>query len=205
MLQIFNYFTTILCLYIGTKQLTDDRIIASYTTSRFIYTYTYTYTYTFTKLTTDIINYYAKLMICYYLYDLLLYIATDAPGKCRGIIHHIITLILILSHVSNYLPMGIGIHYIMLFEYSNFFLLIFQLCNEKQWVKARNIIAFPFVVTYIPIRLIVIPLYSVKYVDILQGMSHLQLILYAPLILFINIFPCIFDHNRVEIYTFSDK
>jgi hypothetical protein len=189
---MLTHLMSIVCMYFGTKAITNDRIIASYTTSM-VTTGRVVYGYMTNEITPTVIDYYGGLLVCYYLYDLLLYIVTDTSGRCRGIAHHSVTLVLILLHLSEWLPIAIGLYYIILFEYSNIFLLLFQLCNEKHWIRMRNIVSIPFVVTYVPIRLIVIPIYSLKYVTVLSSMPYVYAFCCLLLLLFVDVFSIYFS------------
>jgi hypothetical protein len=128
------------------------------------------------------------LIISYYVYDIVYQDWTNQPNKWVYIKHHIVAIIVIYSHIIEVLPMQIGINYLTLFEFSNTFLLLFTFFHKQKWKTARNIAAFPFVFTYVPLRMIAIPMYSLHYIPYIRSqMILLQLVNYAMLT-FLNAF-----------------
>lgn len=135
-----------------------------------------------------------SLLIAFYVYDTQKILMGDftITDKLTYVPHHFVTIALIMGQVYNMYPLRIGMWYLTMFEFSNFFLQFFHLFHKKQWLVARNVITYPFVLTYVPIRGIVIPLYSIKFVPYLSLLPLTYKITYFCLFSFVNIFSIYF-------------
>lgn len=183
--MIFYLFSLTL-VYLGFKHVVRDDVY-----SRFVLPISvnicYILTYLFASRTPYIITNMGNLLVSHYIVDTgILYISKDA-SKWLYIIHHIITVILLEIHLYDILPLSIGITYLTLFEFSNTFLYIYQLCQQKQWTYLQyNVVLYPFVFTYVPLRLLAIPIYSLKYMII--SLEYKYKILSLCLIGFVDLF-----------------
>jgi hypothetical protein len=127
--------------------------------------------FTLTTLTAEQVYQYGSFLLAFYTFESLLYLFTNMAHKYSMIIHHMVTLKLIVSHMTGILPPIIGGRFFVLFETSNMFLLPWQMCHKKGWITARNILSYPLFITYVPIRLIGIPMYTLtKYTQPLWHM-----------------------------------
>jgi hypothetical protein len=137
----------------------------------------------------SVIKDYSAFILSYFIIDLCLYNFSNRPNKYIFITHHLTAIKIISLHLTGILPIDLGIYYLFMFEVSNSFLLFFQLFNEKQWITLRNITIIPFVLTYVPLRLIIIPLYSLNYNEIIKNMDDKFMAIYCfTLLWFINLF-----------------
>lgn len=139
-------------------------------------------------------EYMMSLLIAFYIFDTQKMCMEDFTflDKVTYIPHHIVTIALILGQVCNIYPLRIGMWYLTMFEFSNFFLQFFQLFHKKRWITARNIITYPFVLTYIPIRGVLIPLYSLNFIPHLALLSSTYKLSFFCLFAFVNIFSIYF-------------
>lgn len=135
-----------------------------------------------------------SLLIAFYVFDTQKVLMEDftLSDKLTYIPHHLVTIALIMGQVYNIYPLEIGLWYLTMFEFSNFFLQFFNLFQKKQWITARNIIAYPFALSYVPIRGIVIPLYSMKFIPYLSLLPLTYNITFVSLFAFVNIFSVYF-------------
>ena len=173
-----------------------DKIITTYALSIFINT-TYLFAVSFSRfqpsynLAVTCMN----LLIAYYAFDTnrLLY-SNDATtsDKVTYIPHHIVSIALIGGQIDNLYPMQYGMWFLTFFELSNVFLLIFQVANKKKCEWLKKLVAYPFVLTYIPLRGVVIPIYSLKFVPYLMLLSSKLCVLYSLMFLFIDMFSLYF-------------
>jgi hypothetical protein len=134
---------------------------------------------------------YANWMLAYFIVDgtLLLYSPFQRPDSYNFVIHHIISMKLIQAHVDSVFPVSIGIQFLALFELSNFFVQLFQMCHWQDWVTAKHVILYPFIAVYVPIRMFVIPYYSyLHYLPFIRNMQWGQCIYYGAMLLFVNMF-----------------
>lgn len=131
------------------------------------------------------------LLVSHYIIDTGICYCSKDYGRWIYIIHHIITILLLKAHLWNILPLSIGITYLTLFEFSNTFLYIYQLCQKKRWVYLQyHVVVYPFVFSYVPLRLVAIPLYSLNYLS--ADMGYYTKILCFILIGFVNLFSMFF-------------
>jgi hypothetical protein len=137
-----------------------------------------------------------SILIAYYVFDTnkLLNNNNDKKEKYTYILHHIVSVSLIMGQVANIYPLSIGMWYLTMFEFSNFFLQFFNLAQNLGWMRARNIIAYPFALTYIPLRGVAIPIYSIKFYPYLVTLTTSKMILFFSLFSFINIFSMYFSY-----------
>ena len=142
----------------------------------------------------QVANLMMSLLIAYYIYDTHNLLMKDftITDKVTYIPHHIVTIALIMGQVYNMYPLRIGMWYLTMFEFSNFFLQFFNLFHKKQWIAARNIVTYPFVLTYVPIRGIVIPLYSIKFIPYLSLLPSMYKFTFLSLFAFVNLFSVYF-------------
>lgn len=136
-----------------------------------------------------------NLLIAYYIFDTnkLLYNSnTIYSDKITFIPHHIVSVILIAGQLYNLYPIQHGMWFLTFFELSNVFLLLFQVANKKKCEWLRNIVAYPFVFTYIPLRGIVIPVYSLNFVPYIMLMPPALCVLYSLMFVFIDMFSLYF-------------
>ncbi len=137
-----------------------------------------------------------SMIISYYIYDInkLLWSSSTLSEKITYVPHHIVSIILIGGQVYDFYPLSIGMVYLTMFEFSNFFLQFFQLSQKKKWLKLRNIVTCPFALTYIPVRGICIPLYSLKFIPYIRMMNVYLSVIYTLLFIFINGFSMYFSY-----------
>jgi hypothetical protein len=135
-----------------------------------------------------------SLLIAFYIFDTQKVLMEDFTiiDKLTYIPHHLVTIALILGQFYHMYPLEIGMWYLTMFEFSNFFLQFFHLFHKKQWITARNIITYPFALTYIPIRGVVIPLYSVKFIPYLSLLPSTYKTTFVCLFSFVNVFSMYF-------------
>jgi hypothetical protein len=112
-----------------------------------------------------------SLLLGYYTFDTIRLLYAKEKGDAVYIIHHCFTLLLMMLHVWEVLPLHIGCVFLSLFELSNVVLIPYQLCLEKGWREIRYKLSHPMVYTYVPLRLIVIPLSSLLYLPYMRDMS----------------------------------
>lgn len=135
-----------------------------------------------------------SLLIAYYTFDTqkLLMGKESLNHKLTFIPHHIVSIALIGGQLFHLYPLTYGMWFLTFFELSNVFLQFFQLANKKQWKTMRDIFAYPFVLTYIPFRGVVIPLYSLKFIPYILQLHPALRVTYFGLFAFINTFSVYF-------------
>ncbi len=146
------------------------------------------------KPTHDVAELIMSLLIAFYIIDTQKIFTEDftLQDRLTYIPHHIITIALIMGQAYNLYPLEIGMWYLTMFEFSNFFLQFFQLFHKKNWKTARNIITYPFALTYVPIRGIIIPIYSLNFIPHIMVMSKMNMFLFSYLFTFVDIFSVYF-------------
>lgn len=103
----------------------------------------------------------AKMMMAYYAVDTSIFVfARRQPSRYVFITHHIAAMKLIRLTLRGILPIQNMARLALLFDLSNAILIPYQLCREKGWMRAADALALPFAITYIPIRLVAIPVYT---------------------------------------------
>lgn len=190
---IIPYFAVLMTFYDLLESYTRDKVISLYTITISI-NLIYIYINLFITLTPTIINHVLSIIIAYYLFDINHQSVSNQKDKWTFIIHHIITIQLLLVHAHGLLPLSTGIQFLTYFEYSNMFLQLFQICNKKKWKAARDIVSLPFIFTYVPLRLVVIPVHSIQYFSFLTTMSYssMTMLYLVGLITFVDIFSMYF-------------
>jgi hypothetical protein len=162
MLAYFTHFTI--------NYITSDKVMADYGVPM-LYNIGYLitavssilYNYSIQQRLT-IIKHVISALVGYYSMDIVnLYFDQNAKYRLAYIVHHIASIQLLYLHYIGVLPLSVGIIYLTLFEVSNLFLLPYQLCLYKGWNTMKYKLAHPMVYTYVPIRLVAIPLCSVMY------------------------------------------
>jgi hypothetical protein len=135
-----------------------------------------------------------SLLIAYYTFDTqnLLMGKESLTHKLTFIPHHIVSVALIGGQLLKLYPLTLGMWFLTFFELSNFFLQFFQLANKKQWKTLRSIFAYPFVLTYIPFRGIIIPIYSLKFIPHILQLHPVLCVTYLGLFAFIDTFSVYF-------------
>jgi hypothetical protein len=97
----------------------------------------------------------------------------DKKAKFRTIyiFHHLVSVQLLYFHYCGMLSLSVGTVFLTLFELSNLFLIPYQLCANKGWNASKYLLAHPMVLTYVPIRLLAIPVCSLFYWSSLQTLN----------------------------------
>jgi hypothetical protein len=132
---------------------------------------------------------YATWFSAYYLVDGSLLVQYHQDDAYNFIVHHIVSLKLIQAHVENVFSVTKGIQFLALFEFSNLFMQMFQMCHWQGWERAKRVLVYPFVVTYVPLRLIAIPYYSIMhYSPTILRMKLGGMLYYGLMLLFVNAF-----------------
>jgi hypothetical protein len=159
--------------------VSNDKVIADYGVP-FMYNVGYLFTvlsslmyeYSVQQRAT-IINHVISALVGYYITDTVtLYFDKTAKYRLAYMMHHVVSIQLLYLHYCGVLPLSIGIIYLTLFEVSNLFLPLYQLCLYKGWHITRNKLAHPMVFTYVPVRLIAIPLCSIMYWYAFEKYNH---------------------------------
>jgi hypothetical protein len=133
------------------------------------------------------------LLVSQYIHDTFLNIYYDFREKYMYLIHHIAAITLLVLHAYNILPISIGFTYLNLIEYSNVFVGFFHICNQLQWKLGRSIFAYPLFISYVPLRLFVLPYYSLSYKHSLLQLNNFPLqVLTFNLLLYVNVFSMYF-------------
>jgi CDP-diglyceride synthetase len=188
---IIPYFFLIVSCYYGTKFVTNDTTTALYTLVIGINA-VFCLARAYLPITQQVIEHMLGMIAAYYVFDIHHQIATNQPDKWMYVNHHVVTLQLILTHSNHMLPVSVGIGFLTLFEYSNTFLQIFQLCHKKGWKTARSFVSIPFVLTYVPLRLVAIPLKSLQYIPYIMSYSLLTKVYLLSLLAFVDVFSMYF-------------
>jgi hypothetical protein len=128
------------------------------------------------------------LLLGYYIYDTIKLLSSKQKNKWSYILHHIVTIQLLIFHGVDVLPLSIGIPFLTFFEISNLFLIPYQLCNEKQWTNLKYKLTKPMVFTYVPFRLFVIPYWSIFYFSHMKNMHYLLYYYITLMIGLINLY-----------------
>lgn len=189
---IIPYYACLCLCFRGIKRWTNDETVSLYSIILFI-NLSFIHAMNYYEVTPSLTHHFITLLLAYYIFDIEYQIQTNQRYKVTYVLHHIVTILLIMTHVYNILPLNVGVKYLTLFEYSNTFLSLFQLCHKKHWITARNMFTFPFVFTYVPLRLIAIPWQSLKYLPaVFQHSSILTRVYCLALLSYINIFSMYF-------------
>lgn len=174
---------------------TDDKVIPSYFLNIFVnITYISVLLIKNFEPTYHLAELMMSLLIAFYIIDTQKMLSKEftLKDKLTYVPHHIITIALIMGQAYKLYPLEIGMWYLNMFEFSNFFLQFFQLFHKKKWITARTIITYPFALTYVPIRGIIIPLYSIKFIPYIMVMSRMNMYTYSFLFTFVDIFSIYF-------------
>ncbi len=140
---------------------------------------------------------YGSMIMIHYLYDTILYFYyQELPDKYLYVLHHVAALSLISKYMMGSISCESGAFLLLLFEYSNTCLNIWFLFHILKLKVLRNIVAYPFSLTYIPIRTVIIPIFSYYYVryELLYSPSLTNLEIWNILCLFVflNVFSVVF-------------
>jgi hypothetical protein len=132
---------------------------------------------------------YATWMSAYFLVDSSLLLQFQHEDAYNFIVHHIVSIKLIQAHVENVFSISSGMHYLAIFELSNLFMQMFQMSHWQGWERAKRVLVYPFVATYVPLRLIAIPYYSIAhYAPSIFRMKIGGMMYYGMMMMFINAF-----------------
>jgi hypothetical protein len=112
-----------------------------------------------------------SLLLGYYTFDTMRLLYGKEKDKVVYLVHHAVTLLVMFFHMTEVLPIHVGCGFLSLFELSNVVLIPYQLCLCKGWRGIRNKLAHPMVYTYVPTRLIAIPLYALLYIPHMRQLS----------------------------------
>ena len=134
------------------------------------------------------------MLMAYYAFDInkLIDNNNDMREKLTFIPHHVASIVLIGGQLHNLYPLHLGMWFLAYFEFSNMFLQFFQMANKKHWTQFRNLVAYPFALTYIPIRGLVIPIYSLNFVSHILKLPQWLCLTYVTMFVFIDIFSVYF-------------
>lgn len=197
MLLIIPYYCALCLVNKLIVCITNDNIIPSYMVNILVNTI-YISTVLIKNFQPSYVEaeYMMSLLIAFYIFDTQKVCMEDFTllDKVTYIPHHIVTIVLILGQVYNIYPLKNGMWYLTMFEFSNFFLQFFQLFHKKHWISARNIITYPFVLTYVPIRGVLIPLYSLSFIPHLALLSSIYKLSFFCLFSFVNMFSIYFAY-----------
>lgn len=195
MLPIIPFYALIYITHSISSYITKDDVIPSYLMN-IIVNITYLSTVIIqnfepTQYTANIVM---SMLIAFYIYDTqkVLLGKFSSKDKLIYVPHHVITLFLLMGQLYNMYPLKIGMWYLTLFEFSNFFLQFFQVFNKKKMITARNMVSLPLVLTYVPIRGFVIPVYSLEFVPYVMRMNTIPMLLFSFLFTFVNVFSIYF-------------
>lgn len=195
MLPIIPFYGLLYVINKVIVNVTNDKVIPSYFVNILVnVVYISTVLIKNFQPTYQVANMIMSLLIAFYIFDTQKVMMEDftITDKLTYIPHHLVTIALIMGQVHNMFPLEIGMWYLTMFEFSNFFLQFFHLFHKKQWIAARNIITYPFALTYVPIRGIIIPLYSIKFIPYLSLLPSMYKITFYFLFSFVNIFSVYF-------------
>jgi hypothetical protein len=183
-MEIFVIPYTLLCCFsfYGVKLVTGgDKVVASYSLA-WLVNVTYlsvigwgvmmqlVFGYTFDDLFVCS-QHILSLLIGYYTFDTVRFMYVKEKDAAVYVTHHCFALLLMMLHVWEILPLHIGCVFVSLFELSNVVLIPYQLCLHKGWREVRYKLSHPMVFTYVPLRLIAIPLSSLLYLPYMRDMS----------------------------------
>jgi len=195
-MYIIPYFVLLALSFVSLYTVTKDKVLSLYSVTIGINAaYCYVTLFSSSELTPAVINHFLSVITAYYVFDIHYQLVNNHPDRWTYITHHIATIQILLAHANGTLPLSVGVGFLSYFEYSNTFLQLFQLFNKKGWKLARGVVSLPFVLTYVPLRLVAIPLHSLKYVPYLAQLAHLSWIrgLYLMgLIGFVDVFSMYF-------------
>lgn len=192
-MYIIPYFVFLSLCFGTVYRTTRDNILTIYVVAIGLNA-AYCFASIFTTFTPTIITHFVSAIIAYYLFDIQWQLASNEPDKWTFIAHHIVTIQLLLAHAPScgLLPLSVGVGYLTYFEYSNTFLQIFQLCNKKGWKVGRTLASLPFVFTYVPLRLVAIPLHSLRYLPFIVQHHPSKALYLVSLIGFVDVFSMYF-------------
>ena len=128
------------------------------------------------------------MLIGFYTFDTSRQILSDDKDKYVYIFHHIATLHLLMLHIWGILPLQIGFFLLTIFEFSNTFLIPYQLCLYKNWRSIRYKLSHPMAFTYVPLRLFGIPFCTSLYIPYINKLSSIKIISSIIPLAFLNIF-----------------
>lgn len=157
-------------MYYAVRFITNDKVIADYGVP-IVYNVGYLgvalsslfYNYC-AQQRAMLINHVICALVGYYSMDTVnLYFDRSAKYRLAYMLHHLASIQLLQLHYTGILPLSVGIVYLTLFELSNLFLLPYQLCLYKKWDTMRYKLVKLMVFTYVPLRVIAIPMCSIWY------------------------------------------
>jgi hypothetical protein len=198
MFPIIPMFMLVSFVYWSLKSITKDVVLPTHILSIFVnFLYIATVCLTRFNPSVEYANAMTSLIIAYYTFDtqhLLFNSATQMSDKLTYIPHHLGAIVLLYGQLTSYFPTKLGMWYLTMFEVSNIFLQFFTMAQKKGWTKLRNIVTYPFVATYVPIRGILIPIYSLKFVPYVLKLNTFLCSLYLVMFGFMNVFSIYFSY-----------
>jgi hypothetical protein len=194
-MEVFIIPYTLLCYFafMGIKLMAGgDEVIATYALSSainvsFLITVAYVsvvqlaYGWYFTVFTFYATHMFS-LLLGYYTFDTIRLLYGKDKDKVVYLIHHFLTLFVMFFHMIEVLPIHVGCGFLFLFELSNVVLIPYQLCLCKGWQAMRYKLSHLMVYTYVPTRLIAIPLCSLLYIPYMRQLSTCMWYLCASMI-----------------------
>lgn len=203
MVLVYFYLPLLFAAFNVVNRLVNDEYVTSNVIATCINS-----VYVYNALTTSTVSsntmhHFIALLIAYYTYDTFVQFRYSLKNKITFGIHHVIAIALLVLHAKNILPLSVGYTYLNLIEYSNFFLIPFQVCSHYNWKIARGVLAFPLFISYVPLRLVVIPYYSLNYMPTLWNTSNTYLaVSIFNLLLYVNVFSmyfaCVMTHRFIK-------
>lgn len=168
-------------------KFTKDDIISGY----FIHIATtsgYLASVVFVDLTPFVAISVVDILLAYYVFDIHLMWFTKSPELKLYGAHHIIAMSILAGYKTNTLPISVGMPFLTLVECSNVFLQWYQLASKKQWHTIKAIVSIPFLLTYVPLRGVAIPICSMFFLPHLAHLNLFSMLYYAFTILFVDFF-----------------
>lgn len=192
---VIPFYCVMYLVHSFTQFVTSDDVLSTYTLSILVNS-TYLVSIAASKFNPSqyVADAMMQLLLAYYAFDTQKLINGKEPlsEKVAFIPHHLVSIALIMGQVLNFYPLALGTCFLTFFEISNFFLQFFQLANKKKWHNLRRFFSYPFVLTYIPFRGIIIPIYSLNFVPHLVKLQRDLALLYLCLFAFIDMFSVYF-------------
>ncbi len=192
---VIPFYCIMYLVHSFTQFVTTDDVLSTYTLSILVNT-TYLVSLAASKFNPSqyVADTMMQLLLAYYAFDTQKLLNGKEPlsEKLAFIPHHLVSIALIMGQVLNFYPLALGTCFLTFFELSNFFLQFFQLANKKKWLTLRRLSSYPFVLTYIPFRGIIIPIYSFKFIPHIAKLHRDLALLYLCLFAFIDLFSIYF-------------
>jgi hypothetical protein len=145
------------------------------------------------SLSPYVVNDFGTMALAYFLHDSWIYLKF-AELKMRKVmlLHHFVAINLVIAHMSGIFPVKMGTTLLLMFETTNVTLYMLLLFKELGRKAVGDMLVYPFVFTYVPIRGFCIPYYSIKYWPIINDMSRYSGYYCIALFIFMNAFNIFF-------------